>query len=57
MLTTEIVTPSITKRMKEIEENLSAFDLMKKVLGPIKEEAFFEKNTEEEKNVSYKSQK
>ena len=52
MLTTEIVTPSITKLMKEIEENLSAFDLIKKVLGPIEEEAFFENNLEEEKNVS-----
>ena len=52
MLTTEIATSSITKLMKEIEEKLSAFDLIKKVLGPIEEEAFFENNTEEEKIVS-----
>ena len=38
--------------INEIEENLSTFDSIKKVLGPIEEEAFFENNIEEEKNVS-----
>ena len=52
MLTTEIITPSITKLMNEIEENLSTIDSIKKVLGPIEEEAFFENNMEEEENVS-----
>ena len=52
MLTTEIITPSITKLMNDIEENLSTFDSIEKVLGPIEEEAFFENNIEEEENVS-----
>ena len=52
MLTTEIITPSITKLMNEIEENLSTFDSIEKVLGLTEEEAFFENNIEEEENVS-----
>ena len=48
MLTTEIITSSITKLMNEIEENLSAFDCIKKVLGPVEEEAFFENHIEKE---------
>ena len=52
MLTTEIITPSITKLMNEIEENLSIFDSIEKILGPIDEESFFENNIEEEENVS-----
>ena len=52
MLTTEIITPSITKLMNEIEENLSTFDSIEKVLGPIEEGAFFENNIEEKENVS-----
>ena len=52
MLTTEIITPSITKLINEIEENLSTFDSIEKFLGPIEEEAFFENNIEEEENVS-----
>ena len=52
MLTTENITPSITKPMNEIEEeNLSTFDSIEKVLGPIEEEAFFQNNIEEEENV------
>ena len=38
--------------MNEIEENLSTFDSIKKVLGPIEEEAFFENNIKQEENVS-----
>ena len=38
--------------MNEIEENLSTFDSIKKVLGQIEEEAFFENNIEQEENVS-----
>ena len=52
MLTTEIITPSITKLMNEIEENLSIFDSIEKILGPIDEESFFENNIEGEENVS-----
>ena len=52
MLTTENITPSITKPMNEIEEeNLSTFDSIEKVLGSIEEEAFFQNNIEEEENV------
>ena len=51
MLTTGIITPSITKLMNEIEENLSTFDSIEKILGPIDEESFFENNIEEEENV------
>ena len=54
MLTTEIITPSITKLINEIEENLSTFDSIEKVLGPIEEEAFFENNIEEEENQAAK---
>ena len=52
MLTTEIITPSITTLMNEIEENLSTFDSIEKVLGPIEEEALFKNNIEEEENAS-----
>ena len=38
--------------MNEIEENLSTFYSIEKVLGPIEEEAFFENNIEQEENVS-----
>ena len=31
MLTTEIITPSITKQMNEVEENLLTFDSIEKV--------------------------
>ena len=48
VLTTEIITPSIIKLMNEIEENLSTFDSIEKVLGPIDQEAFFKNNIEEE---------
>ena len=41
MLATKIITPSISKLMNEIEENLSTFDSIEKILGPIEEEAFF----------------
>ena len=52
MLITENITPSITKPINEIkEENLSTFDSIEKVLGPIEEEAFFQNNIEEEENV------
>ena len=43
MLTTEIITPSIIKVMNKIEEKFSTFDSIEKVLGPIEEEASFEK--------------
>ena len=52
MLTTEIITPSITKLINDIEENLSTFDSIEKVLEPIEEETFFENNLEQEENVS-----
>ena len=51
-LTTELITPSITKLINNIEENLSTFDYTEKVLGSIEEEAFLENNIEEEGNVS-----
>ena len=38
--------------MNEIEQNLSTFDSIEKVLGPIEEEVFFEKSIEQEENVS-----
>ena len=31
MLTTEIITPSITKQMNEVQENLLTFDSIEKV--------------------------
>ena len=37
-LVTDVATPSTTKLMNEIEENLSTFDSIEKVLGPIEEE-------------------
>ena len=58
MLRSEIVTPSITKLMNEMEENLSTFVSIGKVLGPIEEEAFFENNVEKEEYISkYQAEK
>ena len=51
-LTTEIITPSITKLMNEIEENLSTFDSIVKFLGPFEEEAILENSIEQEENVT-----
>ena len=50
-LKTEIISPSITKLMNDIEENLSTFDSIEKALEPTEEEAFLENNIEEEENV------
>ena len=58
MLRSEIITPSITKLMNEMEENLSTFDSIGKVSGPIEEEAFFENNIEKEEYISkYQAEK
>ena len=51
-LTIEITTPSITKLMNEIEENLSKFDSIEKVIGATEEKAFLENNIKEEGKLS-----
>ena len=38
--------------MNGIQENLSKFEYIEKVLEPIEEEAFFKNNIEEEDNIS-----
>ena len=44
--------------MNEMEENLSTFVSIGKVLGPIEEEVFFENNVEKEEYISkYQAEK